>query len=213
MNKLRFSKLFTVLLLVFLLIFNEGKAQPIPVELMLGNNYGSVNITLTKKFSQESIFGVFLLNSVEFDYNEDYKNSLILKNMLFVETFKNLDIVGGLIYTNSGLSPQTGLLYTLIKEKFFFLINPGINIESDPVYDIMTILQFTPKINDRFKLYTRIKFLNVFNSNGNLKSYQWMRLGVQTKGVTFGLGFNLDEHGPSPSAETNFGLFVQKELF
>jgi hypothetical protein len=202
-----------IIISLIILPFIEGKAQPIPVELMLGSNYGSVNVTLTKKFSPESRFGIFLLNSVEFDYNEDYKNSLILKNMLFVETFKNLDIVGGPIYTNSGLSPQAGLLYTLVKEKFFFLFNPGINIESDPVYDIMTIFQFTPKINDRFKLYTRVKFLNVFNANGNLKSYQWIRLGVQTKGLTFGLGFNLDEHGPAPSVESNFGLFAQKELF
>ncbi len=133
--------------------------------------------------------------------------------MLFVETVKNMDIVGGLIYTNGGLSPQTGVLYTLVKEKFFFLFNPNINVESDPVYDIMTILQFTPKINDKLKLYARLKFLNIIRSDGNLKSYQWMRLGVQTKGVTFGFVFNIDEHGPNPSAETNFGLFVQKELF
>lgn len=213
MKQLRFTKLFIPNLFVFMLIFNIARAQPTPVELMIGNNYGSVNITFDKKFSPESRFGVFLLNTVEFDYNEDYKNSLILKNMMFVETVKNLDIVGGLIYTNGGLSAQTGLLYTLVKEKFFILFNPGINIESNPVYDIMTIFQFTPKINDRFNLYTRIKFLNVFSADGNLKSYQWMRLGIQTKRVTFGLGFNLDENGPAPSTETNFGLFVQKELF
>ncbi|WP_346857876.1 hypothetical protein [uncultured Draconibacterium sp.] len=213
MTKLNFFKLCTPFLLVFILFFNDVKAQPIPVELMLGNNYGSVNITFNKKFSPESRFGVFLLNSVEFDYNEDYKNSLILKNMLTLETVKNLDVVGGLIYTNGGLSPQTGLLYTLVKEKFFFLCNPNINIESDPVYDIMTILQFTPKINDRFHLYTRLKFLNVFTADHNIKSYQWVRLGLETKGLSFGLAFNLDEHGPNPSVETNFGLFVQKDIF
>ena len=213
MKKLKISNLYTPFLFVLILCFCEANAQPIPVELMLGNSYGSVNISFNKKFSQDSRFGVFLLNSVEFDYNEDYKNSLILKNMLTVETVKNMDVVAGLIYTNGGLSPQTGLLYTLAKEKFFFLCNPNINIESDPVYDIMTILQFTPKISDGFRLYTRLKFLNVFTADHNIKSYQWMRLGFETKGLSFGFAFNLDEHGPDPSAETNFGVFLQKNIF
>jgi hypothetical protein len=213
MTKLKFFKLCTPFLFVFTLYVSDAKAQPIPVEFMLGNNYGSVNISFNKKFYPESRFGVFLLNSVEFDYNEDDKNSLILKNMLTLETAKNLDVVGGLIYTNGGLSPQTGLLYTWAKEKFFFLCNPNINIESDPVYDIMTILQFAPKINSRFHLYTRLKFLNVFTSDHNIKSYQWMRLGLETKGLSFGLAFNLDEHGPDPSVETNFGVFLQKNIF
>ncbi|MCY1723032.1 hypothetical protein OU798_21975 [Prolixibacteraceae bacterium Z1-6] len=213
MKDLKFAKLFTIILFVLLLIFNDTSAQPIPVELMLGNNFGSVNITINKRFSPESRFGIFLLNSVEFDYNEDYKNSLILRNMFSVETVKNLEIVGGLIYTNGGLDPQTGLLYTLSKKKVFFLFNPNINIESDPAYDIMTIFEFKPKINDRFNLYTHFKFLNVFTADSNFKSYQWMRLGLESRGLSFGLAFNLDEHGPNPSVETNFGLFVQKTIF
>jgi hypothetical protein len=65
---------------------------------MLGNKYGSVDITFTKHFSPESRFGVFHLNSLEFDYNEEYKNSIILKDLLFVETVENLKLAAGAIH-------------------------------------------------------------------------------------------------------------------
>ena len=72
-------------------------------------------------------------------------------------------------------------------EKFLYLCAPRINIESNPSYDIMTILQFKPEINDRVKLFTRIQMLNLFNSGRNIRFYQWMRLGLEVKGLQFGL--------------------------
>ncbi|WP_319590059.1 hypothetical protein [uncultured Draconibacterium sp.] len=209
------SKIKALLPLALLLFFVSKlvSAQPIPVELMLGNNYGSINITFTKKFSPESRFGVFHLNSLEFDYDDEYKNSIILKDLLFVETVKNLKVAAGAIYTDGGMAAQAGLIYSLKTDKFFVLCNPGINIESDPVYDIMTIFQFTPKINDQLHLHASARCLNVFTADSNLKSYQWMRIGLEKKGWTYGLAFNLDEHGPNPSVETNFGVFVQKDIF
>jgi hypothetical protein len=77
----------------------------------------------------------------------------------------------------------------------------------------MMILQYKPEINDRIKLYTRLQMLNLFDSGGNIKSYQWMRLGLEVKGIQFGLAADLDEYGPHPSVESNFGLFLRKEIF
>ena len=64
---------------------------------MLGNKYGSGDINFSKKFSPETQFGVFHLNSLEFDCNEEYKNSIILKDLLFVETVENLKLAAGAI--------------------------------------------------------------------------------------------------------------------
>ena len=40
-----------------------------------------------------------------------------------------------------------------------------------------------------------------------------MRLGLEAKGLQFGLAFNLDEFGPDPSVDTSFGVFIRKEIF
>jgi hypothetical protein len=55
--------------------------------------------------------------------------------------------------------------------------------------------------------------LNLFDSEGNIKSYQWMHLGLEVKGIQFGLAANLDEYGLNPSVESNFGVFIRKEIF
>jgi len=89
----------------------------------------------------------------------------------------------------------------------------GFRNRSDYSYDIMTIFQYKPAINDRMKLFTRIKLLNVFDNESNIRSYQWFRLGLEMKGIQFGLALNLDEYGSNPSVETSYGLFVRKEIF
>jgi hypothetical protein len=58
-----------------------------------------------------------------------------------------------------------------------------------------------------------VQALNLFDANGNIKSYQWMRLGLEVKGIQFGLAANLDEYGPNPSLDTNLGVFIRKEIF
>jgi hypothetical protein len=55
--------------------------------------------------------------------------------------------------------------------------------------------------------------LNLFDSEGNIRSYQWLRLGLEIKKTQFGLAVNFDEYGPNPEIEFNFGLFIRREIF
>jgi hypothetical protein len=205
----------TIGTIIFLLFLNSImiKAQPIPIELVMGYKYGTVNLSFSKNFSQNSRLGFFHTNTVQFDFKDKDKNSFILQDLIYVETFKNLRIAGGVAYSDDGFNPTAGLQYVYGGRKLFFLCAPRINIENNPSYDIMTILQYKPEINEHLKLYTRIQMLNLFDSEGNIKSYQWMRLGLEVKGIQFGLVANLDEYGPNPSVESNFGLFLRKEIF
>jgi hypothetical protein len=201
---------------LILLLFTTGilaEAQPIPIELMMGHKYGSVNLVFNRNFSQTLRLGFFHMNTVQFDYKDDNNNSFILQDLIYVETFKNLRVAGGVAYSKGGFDPTAGLQYVFSGKKFLFLCAPRVNIESDPSYDIMTILQYKPDINEKVKLFTQLQLLNLFDSGGNIRSYQWMRLGLEVKGLQFGLAANLDEYSPSPSVETNFGLFIRKEIF
>lgn len=207
------NKLFKTVFALLLLSFGFAKAQPIPVELMLGYQYGVVDMAFSKKFSPTSRFGLFHMNTIQFDYNEEAKNSFILQDQLFIETFKNLRVTAGAAYSKGGFDPTAGLQYIFSGKKLMFLCAPRVNIDSEPSYDIMNIIQYKTHINERTNLFTRAKFLNVFDAEGNIKSYQWFRLGIETKGLQFGLAFNLDENGPNPSVESNVGVFIRKEFF
>jgi hypothetical protein len=201
---------------LILLLFTTGilaEAQPIPIELMMGLKYGSVNLAFNRNFSQTSRLGFFHMNTVQFDFRDANKNSFIIQDLIYVETFKNLRVAGGVAYSKGGFDPTAGLQYVYSGKKFLFLCAPRINIESNPSYDIMTILQYKPDINEKVKLFTRLQLLNLFDSGGNIRSYQWIRLGLEVKGVQFGLAANLDEYGAHPSIESNFGIFIRKEIF
>lgn len=201
---------------VILLLFTSwilAEAQPIPIELMMGLKYGSVNLAFNRNFSQTSKLGFFHMNTVQFDFSDADKNSFILQDLIYVETFTNLRLAGGVAYSKGGFDPTAGLQYVYSGKKFLFLCAPRINIESNPSYDIMTILQYKPDINEKVKLFTRLQLLNLFDSDGNIKSYQWIRLGLEVKGVQFGLAASLDEYGAHPSVESNFGIFIRKEIF
>jgi hypothetical protein len=207
------SKLFRTIFALFMLFFGTAKAQPIPIELMMGHQYGVADMSFSKKFSPTSRFGFFHMNTIQFDYNEDAKNSFILQDQLFVEALKNLRITAGAAYSKGGFDPTTGLQYIFNGKKLMFLIAPRINIDSEPSYDFMNIIQYKIQLNERTNLFARAKFLNVFNAESNIKSYQWFRLGLEKKGMQFGLAFNLDENGPNTSVESNMGVFVRKEIF
>jgi len=200
---------------IFFLIIYGGltSAQPIPVELMLGNKYGTVNVVFSKAFSQTSRFGFFHVNTVQFGYSNKQYNDFILQDLAYVETFKNLRVTGGVVYSAGGFNTTAGIQYIYNTKKLLVLLSPRVNIESNPSYDIMTIVQYKPDLNEKVKLYTRLQMLNLFSKEGNMKSYQWMRLGLEVKGVQFGLAVNIDELGPKPSAKSSFGLFFRKELF
>jgi len=208
-------KLRTIGVILFLLFLDgiQIKAQPIPVELMMGNKYGTVNLSLNRNFSQNSKLGIFHMNTVQFNYKDELKNSFLLQDLVYLETFKNLRIAAGVVYSKGGFNTTAGLQYVYSDEKLVFLCAPRVNLESDISYDVMTIVQYKPEINNNIKFFTRVQMLNLFNSEGNIKSYQWMRLGLEIKGIQLGLAANLDEYGLNPSVESSFGVFLRKEIF
>jgi hypothetical protein len=205
---------FSALIIFFLLIKTSTVlGQPIPVELMMGHKYGTVNFVFDRRFSQNSRFGFFHINTIQFDYKDKNGNSFFMQDVFYMETLKNLRIAGGVVYSPGGFNTTAGLQYVYGGRKLFFLCAPRVNFTTDASYEIMSILQYKPDINDHVKLYTRFELLHLFNSDGNIKSYQWFRLGLEVKGIQFGLAADIDEYGPKPSAPANFGLFLRKEIF
>ena len=87
------------------------------------------------------------------------------------------------------------------------------NIESDPSFNVFSIIRFRTKITEHTRLYTSLQALNIFDVHGHIKSYQWFRAGVENQGFQFGLAANFDELGAEPKLSTNFGVFIRKEIF
>jgi hypothetical protein len=199
---------------IVLLLFATGRtqSQPIPVELMTGYRYVTVNLVVSKSFTPTSRFGFFHMNTIGVVYDNKEENDFSMQDLFTYEPLKNFRITGGAFYGKPGFKPTLGMQYLKPGKKLFILVAPRVNIESEPAYDIFTIVQFKTPLSEKTKLYSRLQLLNLFDSGGNIKSYQWFRLGLEIKGVQFGAAFNLDEFGQNPEVQYNAGLFIRREI-
>jgi hypothetical protein len=195
-----------------LLFMHTAYSQPIPVELMTGHRYATVNLVVSKSFTPASRFGFFHMNTIGVVYDNKEENDFSMQDLLTFEPLKNFRLTGGAFYGKPGFKPTLGMQYLITGKKLFILIAPRVNIESDPAYDFFSIVQFKTALSENTKLYTRLQLLNLFDSGGNIKSYQWVRIGLEMKGVQFGAAVNFDESGPDPTVEYNAGLFIRREI-
>jgi len=204
---------FQLSIAVLLFMAQRVDSQPIPVELMTGSRYLTVNLVVSKSFTETSKFGFFHMNTIGVDYDNKEENDFSMQDLLTYEPLNNFRLTGGAFYGKPGFKPTLGMQYLVTGKKLFILIAPRVNIESDPAYDFFEIVQFKPALSEKIKLYTRLQLLNLFDSGGNIKSYQWLRMGLEVKEIQFGLAFNFDEFGPNPKVQYNAGLFIRREIF
>lgn len=207
------GKIFSWIITLAVISISAGsKAQPIPVELMAGSRFLSVDVTVSKKFSENSKWGFFHMNTLQVDNKTKLKNSFILQDLITYEFIRNLKIAGGAFYGMPGFNPTAGFQYNYSGKKFLFLFAPRVNIIAEPSYDFMTILTWKVPLSEKVRLFTRLKLLNIFDANSHIKSYQWFRLGLDKKGYQYGLAADFDEPGAHPKVQYNFGFFIRKEI-
>lgn len=212
---MKLFKTFGSIILLSVLTGIVAKAQPIPVELMMGEKYGTVKMIVSKNFSETSKFGIFHINILQFDYLHNVENDLMLQDLLFFEPVKNFRITGGGLYTGkAGFLPTAGMQYKLNKKGLFLLLSPRINFRNDKNEgDIFSIFQLTPKINEELDLVVGIQSLFLFNRDGNIKSAQDLRLGLGFKHTQVGIAAGLEQVGPNYKGSSNLGIFIEQSIF
>lgn len=188
-------------------------AQPIPIEVTVGDDYASTNLVVSRPFTPTSRLGFFHLSTLEMDYEDESRNGIAIQNLAFLELGGGLRVTGGAFHSERGFSPTAGLQYIRPGRNLFVLVSPRVNIESDPSYSVFSIVRYRPQLTTNVRLYAAAQLLNSFNAERHLRSYQWLRLGVEVKGTQFGLAVNLDEDGPDPELAFNVGMFVRRDIF
>lgn len=120
-------------------------------------------------------------------------------------------ILGRISSSNSGI--DLGVHYFRAKEKFMIYALPSINIGKELLYSWFSILRFTPKINQNWKVYTSLELFSAFGGVGYLSSVQRLRAGLDRKGYQFGLALNLAQsHRSMESSDINPGIFFRKQF-
>lgn len=195
---------------------------PIPVEVFFGNNRVATQVTVNRKFTPNSRFGVFASTMTAGDYDNilNEKNQIDKKyndsesmNSLYLtyDVYKGLGIISGAgLNSTWGFRPFAGARYGYGDRVFSVNISSGFYLTQSNNSEIKVAVQFRPHIKDDWSLFTGIQALynQDMDTNKHDRSAIYGRLGVNYKSIGFGLAANLDWYGPLEVSKENYGVFI-----
>lgn len=189
---------------------------PVNVETLIGSRGVTFNMLLNKKFQSLPKVGFFSVVNYVGEWGEPDVKDRMIQGQLTYTVIKGLDVTAGFHYDPEfGVKPAAGLLYTWVKKDWVVVLNGRVDIMSKPAYEGMALVEYTPKLNDTFKLYTRAQGLYGYATEwkGHSRSYIQGRVGLSYKEFSFGVATNIDFYGPLKVNENSFGGFVTMLLF
>jgi len=173
-------------------------------------------MVLNKSFSQKSKFGFLSVSTFAVDYkNDKAENDYMTPAFLSYKLGGGFGLTSGVaVNSNWGFRPFTGLQYVFANRKILALIVPGFYLKESHNFETLALIEFKPKFNNEWALYSRLQVLVSQNMeyDNHDRSYVYGRLGVSYKSVGFGLGTNLDWYGPAKISKENYGIFVRYEF-
>lgn len=210
------KQLFFVFISVFIL--QNTWAQLGSIEVMGGNRYFQYQHSLSQYMKAESRFGWQHIATLVKRYNantETVKMPDELMNQAYL-TFRlhpYLLLKGGLFYTNAGgYQPALGMQFTIRKKDWAVVMAPRIDINKNGSYELFTLVEFSPSITSKTKLYTRLQAMSNFSSANHNRSYQQARIGVETRSFQLGGGITFDQYGTTGKQHCNSGIFIRRLL-
>lgn len=193
-------------------------SQPIPVEIMAGHQYAMYQHTLSKSISGDQRFGVVHLANILGWYQQPpkkggMKNEFMNQGYLRFSPHKNLSVMIGYFYANvPDLSASFTMQYMLNRKNWLLVVSPRLDIKKEGAYEMFGMFEYRLVIGNNLKLYTRIQGMTSHGPYHHNRSYQRLRLGVEKRGVQFGLGLNNDFYGKAAKMKFNAGFFIRKAI-
>ncbi len=192
--------------------FNKPKS-PIPAELLAGNNRLYYQLIFNRKITKNNKVGLLNISSLAADYKNDIsKNEYLTTNVLYYEIYKGFSVhTGASFNTVEGIKPCIGLQYFYANKSFLLLYLPTYFYLHDQKIANLVILEYKPRLNKNWSIYTRLQASYAHNTekNSHTRSYVYARLGLTYSNYTFGIGTNSDWYGPKKSFKNNDGFFLR----
>jgi len=192
-------------------------SPPIPVEAFSGYKGLVFQMIVNKHFSPKSRFGFFNVTNFVGDYAiENPRNQFLSQSFVTADIWKGLSVNAGVSLNYiTGFRPSTGLQYVFANRQLLVVVLPRFDLTQTYNFETFGLVEYKPKFNKEWGLYTRAQGLYNHNTRLNLhdRSYFWLRVGLSYKNFQFGLGANVDFYGPAKIFENSFGCFIRAELF
>ncbi|MDX2306174.1 MAG: hypothetical protein NW226_25420 [Microscillaceae bacterium] len=208
------------ILLHFLLAFTATAVfAQIPAEVFVGHKQTQHEFFFFKDLDSARRFSVFSFARFAVDYKDRHLNSSFISSQVTYNLTPRWGITAGGNYSGLDFNPIVAISYLYVNEKGDFFINlfPQMIISENPVYELFGLAFYTPKISEKWSLFSQLIFGSSINDkfNQHLLSYQQVRLGLGYKNLfQFGIGIDQSQIGAAKTLtySNNIGVFIRKEL-
>ncbi|OCA70745.1 hypothetical protein BBI01_12450 [Chryseobacterium artocarpi] len=200
-----------ILFLILLLPF-YGQAQ-ISVQAYTGNKEAEILGIYNKDFN--SRWNYFASGTIGYDYDSKKVTPEVYQNINY-GLGKNWGISAGVHISKEDIIPSVGLAYGKENDVFGISVFPVFTYSTDAKefgLGLYTLLEYTPRINDRLNLYSMLIVESDFGFKEHQLSSQVIRLGLENKKkLQWGIGSNISQTGSSFETDINFGVFIGKKF-
>ncbi|MGD1889844.1 MAG: hypothetical protein ACFB15_04485 [Cyclobacteriaceae bacterium] len=200
-----------VLTTLAVLVLWNAKTTAQSLELMPGIERIFVDVQWLKTFDQNRKWSLFSRSRATVDYEENTD--------LFTGAYLNYTTpsgFGGTIVgriSTGGAGGDVGGHFFKAKESFLVYALASVAIDTEFAYSWFSIVRYTPRLNDTWRVYTSLELFSNLNTDGHVASVQRLRAGIDRQGYQFGLALNLAGLGKDYSTtDTNPGVFVRKQF-
>ncbi|MCP1301300.1 hypothetical protein NK356_19145 [Chryseobacterium sp. S0630] len=200
---------------VFLLIllFPFCAQSQISVQAYGGNKETELLGIYNKDFSRK--WNYFASGTISYDYESKKINPELYQNINY-GIVKNLGVSAGVHLSDKDIMPSVGVAYGKENDVFAVNIFPAFTYSTDAKefgLGLYTLLEYTPKINERLNLYSMLIVESDFSFKEYQSSSQIIRLGIENKKkMQFGIGSNISQTGSDFDTDANFGVFIGKKF-
>lgn len=186
-------------------------AQPVPVEVMVGNKNYLYQHSFSKKID-ESSFAFFHTSSLYAYYNQDGKTEIMSQSYITYGLNANLKVAVGTFYASKpGFKPAAAIHLIKKTSDFLFMLVPRIDLCKNASAEAMMLVEYRPVIFKQVNFYSKVQVMSNYGPRHN-RSYQNFRVGLAITDTQFGFALNVDEFGNETVTSRNWGFFLRHEL-
>lgn len=184
-----------------------GYSQQIPVEISFGDHHYRYQHSLAGTFNEK--LGFSHASSI-MNFYDSNKTELMTQSYITYSIDKDVAVGLGTFYASGpGFTPAMNIRFSKITKSFTIMVVPRIDLKTDPSYELMAFMEYSPKDKTDLQPYGRIQIMENFTALDHNRSYQYLRLGMSTGNIQFGLSVDYDAYGKDLDYIENYGIFLR----